>query len=109
MSTQLRCSIFTQLRMFNVHRIEKVVGPVFGPIFGQKSDFFGVVPGVFPGGFGIVERYSREVPRVFRVTFFGSVQEGLPVCFQHSQVVFENLWKKVFWGLWGVRGVWGIA
>ena len=52
--------------MFNVHRIEKVVGPVFGPDFGPTSDFFGVVPGVFPGGFGIVERYFREVLGVFR-------------------------------------------
>ena len=43
----------------------EVVGPVVGPIFGPKSDFFGVVPGVFPGGFFIVDWYSREVPGLF--------------------------------------------
>ena len=47
--------------MFNVHRIEKVVGPVFGP----KSDFFGVAPGVFPGGLGIVVGSFGVIPRVF--------------------------------------------
>ena len=53
----------------------EVVGPVLGPIFGPKSDFFGVVPGVFPGGFFINDWYSREVPGLFRATFsdfFGS-------------------------------------
>ena len=51
--------------MFNVHRIEKVVGPVFRADFGPKSDFFQVGPGAFPGGFFIDERYSREVPGLF--------------------------------------------
>ena len=53
----------------------EVVGPVLGPIFGPKSDFFGVVPGVFPGGLGIVDWYSREVLGVFEELFpdfFGS-------------------------------------
>ena len=41
--------MFIQLRMFNIHRIEKVVGPVFGPDFGHKSDFFRTFSGGVPG------------------------------------------------------------
>ena len=41
----------------------------FGTRFRFFSDFFGVVPGVFPGGLGIVERCSHEVLGVFWDTF----------------------------------------
>ena len=56
--------------MFHVQTTKKVAGPDLGPIFGQKSDFFGVVPGVFPGGLGIVEWCSRAGLGVFRATCF---------------------------------------
>ena len=39
-------------------------------------------------------------------TFVGGVQEGPPIVFPHSWIVFEQFWKKWVWGLgWG-RG-WG--
>ena len=56
--------------MLHIQTIERVAGPVFGSIFGQTSDFFGVVPGMFPGGLGIVEWCSRAGLGVFRATFF---------------------------------------
>ena len=40
-------------------------GFTFGSLFVFFSDFFQVVPGVFPGGFFIIERYSRDVLGVF--------------------------------------------
>ena len=50
-------------------------GVTFGSLFRLFSYFFAVVPGAFPGGLGIVERYSRKVPGVFRATFFPTLFE----------------------------------
>ena len=66
----------------------------WGTVADFFSDFFGVVPGVFPGGLGIVERYSCEVLSFFGTLFFGLVQKYLPVFFQDSRIVFEHIFLR---------------
>ena len=89
-------SICTQSGVFNILTKEKVVGPVWGPILGQKSDFFGFVPRVIPDGPGTIERCSRNLlgvlPEICSQTF-SEMFTGVSSMFQ----VFSNMFKTVFY------------
>ena len=85
--------MFTQLRMFNIHRIEKVVGPVFGPILDQNRTFSrwsrGCSREVLGAWKGLTVRFPGCFGTLFS-TFSEVVREGLPVIFRGSWKVFEQ-------------------
>ena len=49
--------------------MKQEVGVTSGSLFRLFSDFFGGVPGVFPGRLGIVRRCPRDIRGVFQNTF----------------------------------------
>ena len=67
------CSTVSHYKMLYLSTTEqvfrKLVRTIVRHVFGHFSDFFPLVPGVFPGGRGIIERRSREVLGVFWDSF----------------------------------------
>ena len=86
-------------------------GSLRGHFFRHFYTFFGLVPGVFPGGLGIIERCSRDLLGVFWETFFSTFPEVFNGVSQYFSDVFRTFWDN-FYFFRGrldrtLRGPWG--
>ena len=106
MFTQLSFYHIHTVEMFHIHRIEKVVGPVFGPMFDQNRIFLGG-PGSVPRTFFInrkvLPRGSGGVLVEF-VRLFWKVFRKVPRSFSSTPGWPLNIFGKIGFGaLWAPR------